>query len=765
MKKNKINLCALLPSILLTTSLLLSMPIAIGEITTSNNHTSINKTSTNAAATINQDNVMKVENTKNVRIRWGTPSVDIGNYDFFNNMQSMQPFNYKGGIYSIANNESGGLIVYDSSGNIINSFGSSELVQQTGATFQIIEAVVASSQGSYIYISTLSTYGKTNEDGSYSTFYKWDWSADKLTKIMDFKSHTTNVRDSRIMDVIPGKTEADDKIFGFYSDYSGHGTGRPLVLPYYVVDIKAGTSYDSTIQSVPGVGVYQRPVDMMILKTSDASNPYQIIMFTRAYDNQDFNSANFIKIPFSLNTSGKVVMGSNVSHWQLGAWWMYSIFEEGLQKLILTTNKVSKNLNDLTNVFANTYNCAGYSKSSAKIEDHYLTPSSTSIKSLSAPKGYGFVDAKSKGLHILEQDGSADGKYVYELHSNSNAINSTNPNLDIKLSRTLDDYYDFSDLTSTIKGFTYADVNKSKMLLFDSNDMVSQYDLNTNKYSLVKGIAPINQTTIHYKELSKQSASNITKTDLNELFDIKGLTIDTNKTKLTPNDQLGTLGVSLVAHDKNGNEFTSNETFKGFLTYKTDSAWHVVWMDDSKINKNQYAIKGGVSDADVLKWCQIGALVKPFEIDKPLIKRNQLTGTIIITINFKDLPTDYDGPKIVATHTYTGFKTGAIPATGLSKQDTIIAIAVTSSIVVVFLIGLIVLYFYKRKKKLIYEARKAYKHSGLKISSINSSRKVSKNKKFVKISKYPDVKRTSRPTSHKITGDEISSESKSSKKT
>ncbi len=715
MKIIKIGICTLLPSILAATSLLLTIPIVVNQTTKLNNDTVTNNKSVNSVAAVNPNNVMKSEVSQTIRIRWDTPSADIGNYAFWNNMQTMLPFNYKGDVYSIANNESGGLIVYDSIGNIVNSFGSSDLPQRTGSSFKIIETAVASSQGSYIYISALNVYGSTGLDGSYSTMYKWDWNTDKLTTIADFKNSNTTVKNSKVMGVIPGKTEADDMLIGFFNDYNNHTNSRVAQYPYYVVDIAHGTTFTDTFvaSSVSGSGSthYNQIQSMLVLKTNNLTNPYDIILFTRGFDNTDFNAAYIDKIPFHLDNSNKVTFANSGQKHQLGAYWFYSVYQEMNRenKDILTSSIISNDEKDVKHFNVNTYNSRPNNSDKphkTEIEDFYLQPVSSDTD-LSKNVTWNGVSHQSDKVHILEQDGSSDGRYNYELHSNSRRINSTNSKLNIDLNNDLDGNYKFEDVTSTIKGFSYADVDKSKMLLFDSNNMVSQYDLNTNKYSLVKGIAPVDKTSTYYKNLIKQSPSQITKTNISQLLDIKGLTIDSSNTKITANDKLGTLDVSLVAHDKNNNEFTYNETVKGFSTYETNPSWQVNWADDSKVNKNQYAIKGGVSDTDILKWCKIGDLIKPFEIGEPLIKRNQFDGSIKITTEFKNLPADFDSSEIVTTHTYTGFKTGVLPPSGLSHQDIIIAIAVSCSIAAIFLIGLTALFIYKQKENSKYKNRKA----------------------------------------------------------
>jgi len=191
-------------------------------------------------------------------------------------------------------------------------------------------------------------------------------------------------------------------------------------------------------------------------------------------------------------------------------------------------------------------------------------------------------------LRTLETDISLNGEITYKLLEDSRKIyDSKGDNISLDVAINKDYLLPFSH--STIIGFGWADQAKSKMLIYDTNNEVLQYDLVTDSMSLINGIAFKNKNlgSAKYKKPSQ-----LNNDDLKTLFIMPNL-YDKGKDKLK---------ISKSNVDDSNNSFTLNVNItkqnKNIYSAKHDFS-----------NFNQTKIDNGESQSETTSWIIIGSSI------------------------------------------------------------------------------------------------------------------------------------------------------------
>ncbi len=656
MKRKYFKISAL--TVLIAGSIVLPSVLIVNNISdttkTPNSNTAINNA--------NPNNTMKNEVVKQVRIKYKT---NIGSYNMFNHMPSMMPFIKNGKVYSSANNETGGLIVYDDQGAIVNSFSGSEFTPEVGAHVQLIETVVPSSKGTYLYISTLdSVYSGSGSSitrtDSYSTIYKWDWNNNVLTKITNLKDLTNYTNDSYMMKVIPGTTEDKDQIFGYFSDYrvgdKTHATSiRMCENNYFVVSADQKTRYAGTLYydhiSGTNLSFYKRPTDLMIV--SKGANSYQLLTYFKPYNNHDgsqWHSIVIAKLDFSIDPSNKLAFASSAPVYYNGGGWQYGLRLTQPDKVIMSTDTIvdAPSTTNFKNFNVNYYNAhGGFGSTATVLKGDY----SLDYGTLGSYHSAGIHN--SINYHILEQDGTPDGNHVYELYKNSRSIATNVPNNSINLNHVFDTNYHI-DAHSTIDGFTYTDANKSKLLVFDSAKNVIQYDTTNQTYTLKKGIEFEDASNVPMATKHKLP-SEVLDSQLKTMVKQVGLTTNANHVRISKSadDSTGKLTVNIYVAGDDGQVYNKSETYTGFLTNDfTSPNWQANWLSNTSSSIDKLKLPTAISDSTIKGWVTIGSSLAYYKAKDPVIIRDDTSGSITVTLSYDNLPPSV---QITYSKTYTGF--------------------------------------------------------------------------------------------------------------
>ncbi len=637
MNKNFISYLSL--SVLITGSILFIAPI----VNSTEKSNPIHAT-TALKTTATSDNTMKSEITyHNVNNK--------GTFDNFNHMPAMLPFENNNQIFSVVNNTTGGLIVYDQQGSIINSFGGSKFIANTGFSFSLIEDVAPSSRGNFLYLSTL--FNSTSNHDSYGAIFKWDWQNNIISLVVNLKSGT-NITDSYNIEVIPGKTENDDLILGLYADYYFKTIYMSPTVNYFLIDTVSKTftngnfnphSYGSTRS------FYFTPLEMKVFQDG---NGYQLTIFSRSEDGRDSNRSELYTIPFTIDSNHKLVLSKGyVSNPSPFIYWNYAYYQNTLFNVNITNNTVSQKITPDSKISLNLLNSYCYTNTSTPSTDLW-GQFTLDYPKLDQNKKHDYGEKTSQ--HIIQQDTVYDGSFSYELHTNSAALTLNGSTVSIKLTNDLDTDYQFVNNQQAIQGFSYSDALKTKLLLYDSNGMVSQYDFKNETFKLVHGIANIKNNSQTLKVLaSKKTAGDVDANDIETLFDIKGLSIEPSKTSFVADDNKGTLTVTVYATDKQGKEYTSSETLRGFQTYYTAPAWSLGWTNDNVIDKKRGP--SDISDAEIDSWAIAGDDIAT-HIANETIVRDDGQGTIDVTVVFDNsFPKTFDTKDLKLSKSYGGFLT------------------------------------------------------------------------------------------------------------
>jgi len=228
-----------------------------------------------------------------------------------------------------------------------------------------------------------------------------------------------------------------------------------------------------------------------------------------------------------------------------------------------------------------------YGKDPALIGSNTLDYKATSHKttSTSAPANYSKWPLKSVTNYkinsditknIIEQDVSADGKSSFECYPNTNFIMTQNPNPDSKdakfvnlvsLKDQIDKGYHLFDNKQTIEGFSWSDNAKTKMAIYDSNGMVSQYDTINHQYSLIHGVEVLDANKIS-KSLTNKMPSQLNESDLKKLIKPVGLPPDNVKISKIFDDDNGKLTVKIEVKDNSGSViYQYSQQYTNFSTH------------------------------------------------------------------------------------------------------------------------------------------------------------------------------------------------------
>ncbi len=603
----KINIAISTSSLLLLSCTLLAVaiprsPIVINDKTATTNNA-------NSVIDIGDaDNTMQSGATKKVTTEFN--SGNTKDQPLFNHMRSMMPFlvGPEEHVYNVTNNTNGGLIVYDNSYNIVRSFNSSVLTPPSGFTnFELIRDVAASSQGSYLYISALFSDPKIkgNVEGA---IYKWDYKNNTMIHMADLRDPTPftpppghvdrhNNRyqpDSFNIEVVPGADESKDKILGFYSSFDtsdGGGDTMP-VFQYFsinpsIVDVTKITTLNLNLDnfmkfpaSSTKITNKKRLLDAKVINLG--SNKYQLIMLSRGYSYQDGDyTAVFVsKFNFTLDASTGEIKPDRATA-TTDKWnniWIASNYCTDTYNVLISTDTISMQAKDINSVNINFMNAA-FSRLNPNIPGTSLIGSYTfdyKASTWSKANAKNFIIEKTNTKNIIEQDVAADGKNSFECYPNNNYITTQGPNFNPKdpkfinlvaLTDQLEDGYHLFDTKQTIKGFSWADDAKTKMAIYDSNGMVTQYDTTNQKFSLIHGVE-FKDGKEAPKHLSNKMPSQLTDSDLKTLIKPVGLpSKNVEMSKITDDDN-GNLTVKIEVKDNNGDVlYKYSKQYTSFATY------------------------------------------------------------------------------------------------------------------------------------------------------------------------------------------------------
>ncbi len=502
------------------------------------------------------------------------------NYDITNHMQDVLSFKYDKNLYYAMCNSNGDLILYNSDFNEINEFLLNDLIYSTTsheeAKPKLIEDVIPSSDGHYLYIAVLFSDATVNERGD--VIYKMNVGSNhgisQKLYTMDW-GHSTYA-----LGIIPA-TAGDlliwfDEVLATNNNVSAWNT--PSDLDYTIINAADGTKKSrSSIKSGALINEGYNPGAIMqdiyivgLGKDSLGVERYQLYSYLRSRDTLTYVDQSWTNgAVFKLDSNNKIVLDNtkNTTHNSTDMHASNKTTYQNVDAGFITNQYVAKEEKPAA-IATSLYSWGG------KDTNVYLTTNeSDSIRIDQDP-----TKITNNGEAIYENDISLDGTVEYWL-SNTNAQTTTKQEnkvansggYNISLTNSIDRKFYLPQTNSTIAAFSWADVDKKKMLLFDSNNMVSQFDTTTKSFSLKKGIAYISNDYLasasadpSIKAILKKSPSQITDKDLQKLVQQKVTAPSKITIERIPDNDTGTLKIDVTISNSGGTSFHDMHTFTGF---------------------------------------------------------------------------------------------------------------------------------------------------------------------------------------------------------
>ncbi len=645
----------------------------------------------------------------------GSLNINNHNYNIFNHMNSVLTFKVPGKksgddiIFNVINNAAKGLSVYQSDGTYVNSFTSDDIKKNSSSYgFYMIQDVEASSDGNYLYISALysESDGGHNKDG---VIWKWNYNSGELTNIKDLTGHDNQISSSYNIDIIPGETEADDKLLVFIDRYVASGSttqNKYLILntssPYTI-----GTGYiDSSSLNADAF----RIMDTEITTNSDGS--YQLGLYTRArLLHHDVNNVNYYSVKFTVASNNHLVLET----YSTNPGQVYDFFETDIKAGNYKVNWLMPSLSNKTidNSSIATFG-SGWVAPSSGAQSHFAN---MAYPDFSSQKKNTKINDK-----ILEGDVSNDFNHIYYLQANDQSKILASHADTINLSGQIDNAFYLPKDNQTICGFGWADEAKTKMMIYDTDGMITQYDTILKTYSLMRGIEFENLPA----NLSHMLPSQLNDQLLEGVYNCKFATTHASKNDITvnlsPNDAAGELTLTIRVVVDDGTTYIASRLYTGLLKSNyDDKAWKIVWRDngDKFINKNQLA--SVISTTEALTYVTIGANFKYYSSGATpvIVKPDDQAGTLKITLPFANLPVEVSQTY---TKTYSGFKKKIIPPPDYSWLY--IGAGILGGIILISLIITIVVKGSEKKK-----ANAWFKNANIPNNGKKDKNKNKKNKK------------------------------------
>ncbi len=530
------------------------------------------------------------------------PKSDFGSNDRTGSIPNamQQVFSFKGVdniLYNVISNPDGGIIVMGASGNkkgqVINILSPQYLLSSNskggtddGLIPLVISDVVPSSNGQYLYLSAVYANPKDTHPGDTRTceIFKYDYLMGMVTPLYNTSytplapgngitlKATTNIA------CIP--TSSGDKLmlFNDYVDIYEHGGGSALttdviidanqfsksLLSYEVVPIGAFTG------NLSGAARWVEVDDAFVSEISN--NNYKLVTSTRSRDASKTAGSSVYanSIGFSLNSDNTIkwdvpTKGSTGPTYRGSASQMSGIHTNLNYDWFNFEKAYPLKIANIWYSLSSSYGLQG---------DSFLHEMSTTtpIKSIDS-----FSDTSVTNISIddvlrtIESDISLNGKITYKLLEKSRKIyDSKGDNISLDVAINKDYLLPFSH--ATIIGFGWADQAKSKMLIYDTNNEVLQYDLVTDSMSLISGIAfkNANLGSAKYKKPSELSNDDLKSLFITpNLYDKGKDKMKVSKSNVDDSNNSFTLNVEITKGNKN--VYSAKQDFTNFNQTKPKS--------------------------------------------------------------------------------------------------------------------------------------------------------------------------------------------------
>ncbi len=499
--------------------------------------------------------------------------------------------------FYVANNKDRGLIIYDNNYNVYDVLSEQDFIQHYSSDYQSFlnsiisyENIVPSSDGKSIYILVIDSWsnnGATSTEATTSEMYKYDFSSKKLGAC----ALSGSVCNAITMGIIPdvdfsgvGGSKLSDDLIDFGEDINpNHKTEGKIV--YQNSDLlgcatnatKFYTKFIDTSVLFNLPKNYNVAVQDFFISKTPTANVYEMNILGRSFDDAWKNKTVFNQFTFTLDSKVEIKVKDQLNTIIMDNWDSSDKNNKGNLSSPLLYNHFSANKSE-PNYFAT------YIKQSEPNSSGDYFPQKTSIDVYDNTKS----TIKETAINIdnnargIESDISNDGQTVYYLQENDNKIRN-NKNYSIALTNKIDnDYILPQSSNNQIQGFSWTDKNKNKMVIFDSNGMVSQYNFDggATPFTLLKGVEFENDSGV-FKTLDKPS--DLTNDNISQFIKIKGYNSLTNiKYKINYNDSIDEVTVSF---DDTLNGKTQNYSFNH--AYNWDQS-----KNGTKSNTNLYIIIG-----------------------------------------------------------------------------------------------------------------------------------------------------------------------------
>ncbi len=452
------------------------------------------------------------------------------NYNVTNNMNNIVPFISDGEINYLANNSTNtGIVVIDNNYHTIATSSFYQMIDQnTHITPSIIGDAVPGSNGKYIYMAATYVDDPSSMKGRYSIVWKLEIKTNKtifLAKIPkvnpDGESgyHGDSFDSTMAIGIIPA---VDGDLIIAFPEWLGTGSNSQYI-NYVIIDTSIAVGTNIHRHYIPSGDLFSFNKDPRIIVesfyVSKVPGGYALTIFGRSRDDGWQNYTILNKALFTIDPTTKEIKITNPQksgssfkpNWNASSMSTYQNYASPLlyDQFSYLDKKPQYTASFIKYVSSSKRSINVYNTKDLMPGDHVDQNPTINDKIQASPQA---------GLPFVQGDISNDGSQQFWLLNNFNEV-ANSIHKTISLTNPIDNNYYLPNNSSTfIEGFSWADINKTKMVLFDSDNMVSQYDLLTDKYSLLKGVAFASDD--HTKEALKQKT--IDKSNVRNLVEVRG---------------------------------------------------------------------------------------------------------------------------------------------------------------------------------------------------------------------------------------------------
>ncbi len=537
----------------------------------------------------NLQNVNLVNNNLDSNITIGQQNISTikqNNVDFnvTNNMNNIVPFERDSKINYLTNNIlNNGIIIYDDNYQAIATSELSQMTQISNSkqiTPSLISDAVPGSKGQYIYMAVTYVTDTSSFTGRYSAIWKLDIKTNKTTLVAKIPTDNTKYGGSSYdqfnstsaIGIVPAI--GGDLIVAF-PEWLNSSTYCYQNIDYVIIDTSISSGNNIFCKYMSSSDLFSLPISRRILvesfyvsKIKNQSNKYALTIYGRSRDDGYKNYTVFDKEIFSINNNEIVIdqiesnKSYNVENWDASGTKTYQNYAAPLlydqfnymdskpqytASFIKYSSSLTGSITRSIDVFDSTKSGSNHVDKSPHVNNINISPTSNDP--------------------LIQGDISKDGSQEFWLMKKNNEIGN-NISKTISLSNKIDNNFYLPRESTTIQGFSWADTSKTKMVLFDNNDTVSQYDLSTDKYTLSKGVAFASDEYV-----KKQTVNgSINEADAKNLVEIKGY--DDSKYQTSYKfDKTNENKFSIEVSIKEGDNVVYNviHTFEGKINLNKDS--------------------------------------------------------------------------------------------------------------------------------------------------------------------------------------------------